>query len=54
MPASLLDSQLATLERPAADENALILDASRTPDALATEVLAWLGITTPLQEQRRG
>lgn len=44
MPASLLDSQLATLERPGADEHALTLDAAQTPDALATEVLGWLGI----------
>ncbi len=44
MPASLLDSQLATLERPGADEHALTLDAGRTPDTLASEVLAWLEI----------
>lgn len=42
MPASLLDSQLVTLERPAADEHALVLDAARTPDALCADVLAWL------------
>lgn len=43
MPASLLASQLATLERPAADEPALVLAADRpTPQACA-EVLAWLG-----------
>lgn len=29
MPASLVDSQFATLEPPGADENALVLDASR-------------------------
>ena len=29
MPASLVDSQFATLEAPAADENALTLDATR-------------------------
>jgi gluconokinase len=45
MPASLLDSQLATLERPAPDEPALTLDAARTPDALCTEVLAWLDLS---------
>ena len=42
MPASLLDSQLATLERPGVGEWALTLDAGRSPDALCAEVLAWL------------
>lgn len=42
MPASLLDSQLATLEHPDADENALTLDAGRTPDALCAAVMAWI------------
>lgn len=54
MPASLLDSQLATLEPPAPDENALTLDAGRTPDALVADVLEWLGIAVPRSEQRRG
>ena len=49
MPASLLDSQLATLERPGADEHALTLDAGQTVDALATDVLAWLKIAHPIQ-----
>ena len=35
MPASLLDSQLQTLERPAADEGALELDIAQPPEALA-------------------
>ncbi len=43
MPTSLLDSQLATLERPDADEPALRLDAHRPPEALVREVCAWLG-----------
>lgn len=43
MPASLLDSQLATLERPAADECATTLDAAETPDTLVRTVLAWIG-----------
>jgi gluconokinase len=42
MPLSLLSSQLATLERPAHDEYALILDARRAPEALCAEVLAAL------------
>ena len=54
MPASLLDSQLATLERPTADENALMLDAGRTPDALGSDVLTWLGITIPGSAQPPG
>lgn len=48
MPASLLQSQLATLERPGADERALTLDAARPPDMLCTEVLAWLQAATVL------
>ena len=43
MPASLLDSQLATLERPSPDEAALRLDAARAPAALAREVRDWVG-----------
>jgi len=41
MPASLLDSQLATLERPGPDECAVILDARQPPDQLAAAALAW-------------
>jgi gluconokinase len=40
MPASLLDSQLATLEAPGADENALRVDAGRTPEEIVAAVLA--------------
>jgi gluconokinase len=43
MPASLLDSQLDTLERPHADEPVLTLDSSRTPEALCEDAVAWLG-----------
>ncbi|WP_242140176.1 gluconokinase [Sphingomonas sp. TREG-RG-20F-R18-01] len=42
MPPSLLDSQLATLERPAADEAAMTLDASASPEALCAAATAWL------------
>jgi gluconokinase len=42
MPASLLDSQLATLERPAPDERALILDATQPLDATRDAATAWL------------
>lgn len=43
MPASLLGSQLATLERPDADECALTLDAAQPVDALEADALAWIG-----------
>lgn len=42
MPPSLLNSQLATLEMPEADENALILDASAAPEELCHQAMAWL------------
>jgi len=42
MPVSLLESQLATLERPAADEDALALPIDAAPEALVAEALAWL------------
>jgi gluconokinase len=42
MPASLLDSQLATLEAPAADERALKLDISLSVPELAEAAKKWL------------
>ncbi len=42
MPASLLGSQLATLERPGADEAALLLTAIASPRQLCEATLAWL------------
>jgi len=42
MPASLLVSQLETLEPPGADERALTLAATLPADQLATEAAAWL------------
>lgn len=42
MPPSLLGSQLATLERPAADECALTLDAGLPPEKLIAQTLAWV------------
>ncbi|MGF7148607.1 gluconokinase [Sphingomonas zeicaulis] len=42
MPPSLLDSQLATLERPLAEEKVLILETSAEPDALRDAALEWL------------
>ncbi|WP_299015386.1 gluconokinase, GntK/IdnK-type [uncultured Caulobacter sp.] len=42
MPVSLLDSQLATLERPSAEEQVFALDALISPDQLCDSVQAWL------------
>ncbi|WP_037514914.1 gluconokinase [Sphingomonas sp. PAMC 26621] len=42
MPPSLLDSQIATLERPAPDEAATILDASAPAEDLSAEAVEWL------------
>lgn len=47
MPASLLDSQLATLEVPGPDERAITLDASAAPDTLVQAALAQLKATPP-------
>jgi gluconokinase len=43
MPPSLLASQLATLEPPQADEDALTLDNARPPEVLVDDALEWLG-----------
>ena len=42
MPPALLDSQLATLEPPDADETALTLDVATAPEALVATAAAWL------------
>lgn len=42
MPASLLDSQLATLERPDSDEAILALDAATSPERLRKLAQTWL------------
>lgn len=46
MPPGLLDSQLETLERPAADEPVLTLWARQAPADLCVAALAWLGQPT--------
>lgn len=46
MPASLLDSQLQTLEPPSADEHALDLDIAEPPDALARRAAHSFGVLT--------
>jgi gluconokinase len=42
MPPSLLQSQLDTLELPASDEQALVLDVSNAPEDLAAQAHRWL------------
>jgi len=42
MPASLIDSQLAILELPGADESAITLDSALPPEQEADRVLQWL------------
>lgn len=42
MPASLLESQLQTLEPPGADERAITLSAALPADQIAAEAAAWL------------
>ena len=47
MPASLLDSQLATLEPPGPDERAITLDIAAATDTLVQDALARLQVPTP-------
>ena len=47
MPASLLDSQLATLENPGPDERAITLDAGAAPERLVQQARAHLQDTPP-------
>jgi gluconokinase len=47
MPSTLLDSQLQTLEPPAASENALELDAVYPAEVLVEKALRWLTRETP-------
>ena len=42
MPASLLDSQLATLEEPGADENPIVIDVEQPAEEITPEVLGKL------------
>jgi len=48
MPPSLLDSQLADLERPAEDEPALVLSIEQDVDTLVDEAAVMLASLTPL------
>jgi gluconokinase len=51
MPAGLIDSQLATLERPTPDEGLLVLDAGRPPAELALAVRRWWEPAPPLEQR---
>lgn len=42
MPATLLDSQLALLERPAADERPIVVDVAADPDTIVRAILSQL------------
>jgi gluconokinase len=42
MPPELLESQLAILEPPAADERALTIDIRSSPEAMADNAFRWL------------
>jgi len=53
MPASLLDSQLATLQIPASDERALTLDSTKPPAVLTMQVAEWLAQSEPKRVMRR-
>jgi gluconokinase len=45
MPASLLDSQFATLEEPTEDERRLVIDIGPAPGVQADEIVERLGLT---------
>jgi gluconokinase len=44
MPAALLDSQFATLERPGPDEHALVIDIGPSAADQVDEIIAKLGL----------
>ncbi|MGC4746720.1 hypothetical protein ACLQ28_13795 [Micromonospora sp. DT201] len=48
MPASLLESQLATLEPAQPDESVLVLDVSLAPQALVAAAVSGLGLSVPV------
>jgi gluconokinase len=54
MPASLLASQLDTLEELGLDERAVTLDAEDTPDRLCAEALAWIRREMSLEAEIAG
>jgi gluconokinase len=54
MPASLLDSQLATLERPGADETAVLIDGEASVPAQVAQALVGLRVRGQLAPGARG
>lgn len=52
MPASLIDSQLATLEKPDAEERSLTLESTLPPQELADRTLEWLATLRHSAERR--
>jgi len=46
MPTALLDSQLATLEEPAPEENALVLDIAHPPAELVSQIAKTFALQT--------
>ena len=54
MPPSLLDSQFATLEEPAADEKAVVVSIEARPPAVVEEIIARLSLAPTGVEQRTG
>ncbi len=52
MPASLLDSQLATLEPPAGDERAIVVDGAEPTASQVAKTLAALDDPTELQNEK--
>ncbi|GIG91496.1 gluconokinase [Plantactinospora endophytica] len=50
MPASLLDSQIATLEPPEPDERVLTLDVAATPEELVAAAVAGLGLPRTIDQ----
>lgn len=49
MPASLLDSQLATLELPTAEDDALIVDGTLSATIAIEQVVSWLASASKLE-----
>lgn len=47
MPATLLQSQLDTLEAPCAEEGALAFDIGQSPEAIIAALLSWLASPSP-------
>lgn len=45
MPPGLLDSQMNTLEPPGAEENAILIEISGTPDTIVDEIVSRLDLT---------